>query len=161
MIKSNPVTNGLSKLIKGIVISSLILLSSCNTDDSTPSSSKNKLEPQSTWDSVQTIFSSKCISCHRSGRRHAATSGLILTHNMAYESLVDTSPKNEQALLDGFKRVSTSGNAEERLSKSFLWKKVQIITNSAYGKKMPTRGSLTSSEIAIIKSWIESGALKD
>ncbi|MBT6120930.1 hypothetical protein HOH45_05635 [bacterium] len=167
MIEKKSVTNNnlfsswLTKLIKISALFSFVILSSCSPDDSTLSSSEKDSEPQTKWESVQTILSSRCISCHRSGRRHASISGLILTEDIAYASLVNALPKNSKALSDGKKRVSTSGNSEDRLSNSFLWTKINTISNSAYGSKMPTRGSLSFSDIAIIKSWIESGALEN
>ncbi|MFT5055776.1 MAG: hypothetical protein ACI80H_000480 [Pseudoalteromonas distincta] len=124
-------------------------------------------EPMATWDVIQqNILNTKCISCHVAGSSQANQSNLILTSDVAYAMLIDKTPHNTAAALDGYKLIGTAGL--ESLSKSFFWEKVNAPNQEhfyedhpEYGEIMPPGAiPLTNGEIAFIGQWIVAGAPK-
>ncbi|HAV25487.1 MAG TPA: hypothetical protein DCX01_04845 [Bacteroidetes bacterium] len=124
-------------------------------------------EPMATWDVIQqNILNTKCISCHVAGSSQANQSNLILTSDVAYAMLIDKTPHNTAAALDGYKLIGTAGL--ESLSKSFFWEKVNAPNQEhfyedhpEYGEIMPPGAiPLTNGEIEFIGQWIVAGAPK-
>ncbi|MCF8261565.1 MAG: T9SS type A sorting domain-containing protein [Melioribacteraceae bacterium] len=120
----------------------------------------------STWSKIQSdIFDINCTMCHYEGSSFAVQSGLILTSDLAYQSLIDVEPKNTPAFDDGLLRVSSDGG-QPGLEKSFLWEKINAEDvehyyedHANYGGLMPLGlPSLTKGEISFIKEWILAGA---
>ena len=94
-------------------------------------------------------------------------SGLDLSSNDSYDSLVDVSPKNSAANKDGLLIVSSEGGMKG-LTKSYLWEKINaydqehfLSDHPEYGQLMPPGGNfLTDGGLQFIRSWIEAGAPK-
>lgn len=110
---------------------------------------------QPTFQSVQQILTLNCTtaSCHSALSRRG---DLVLTSDVAYESLVSVLPDNPAARGRGLMRVNPG-----KPDSSFLLIKL-IAPGPEEGDKMPqTGGSLTSQEIDAIRSWIASGAKRD
>lgn len=123
---------------------------------------------ETTWLQIQrTIFDPKCVGCHSAGTAFARQSGLVLSDDVAYESLIDRDPKNRAALGDGLKLINTT--AFDRLENSFLWLKIDaseqehfLTDHPEYGALMPlTDFPLTNGELELIKQWILAGAPRD
>ncbi|MBT8326312.1 MAG: hypothetical protein KJP21_01230 [Bacteroidia bacterium] len=122
-------------------------------------------QPQATWDVIQEkILNTKCISCHVEGSSQANQSKLILTSDIAFESLINKTPNNKAAADDGYKLIGTEGL--ESLYKSFFWEKVNapnqehfFADHPEYGEIMPPGDiPLTNGEIEFIRQWIIAGA---
>jgi hypothetical protein len=109
----------------------------------------------STLSSIQTnIFTPKCAtsSCHSSG---AASAGLSLADGAAFASLVGASSQQ----LSTMNRVTASDT-----SNSYMIHKLEgtQATAGGTGSTMPFGGTaLTTTEIQVLKDWINSGALND
>ena len=69
------------------------------------------------------VFDKHCISCHIAGNTYAAESGLMLTADISYESLINVIPNNEDAAGEGLFRVSSAGGIQGT-NKSFLIEKI-------------------------------------
>jgi len=124
-------------------------------------------EPLATWDVIQEqILNTKCVSCHVAGSSQAKQSGLVLTADIAYESLINKTPNNNAAALDGYVLLGTEGL--ESLYKSFFWEKVNAPNQEhfyedhpEYGEIMPPGNvPITNGEIAFLQQWIVAGAPK-
>jgi len=118
-----------------------------------------------TWDVIQeSIWNSKCTMCHASGTSFAEQSGLVLTEDVAYEELVNATPKNIHASQDGLELLGTNGIAS--LYNSFLWEKINAPNYEHYYDDHPEYGSLmplgldflTNGELEFIRQWIIAGA---
>jgi len=110
------------------------------------------------------IFDKYCISCHIAGNPYAAESGLILTADISYASLINKIPNNEYAAGDELFRVSTAGGIQGT-NKSFLIEKINarnmehFNTHAGYGSIMPIGPLyLTNGQIDFIWDWISEGA---
>ena len=121
-----------------------------------------------TWDIIQeSIWNPKCTMCHVSGSSFAEQSGLILTEDVAYEELVNATPKNPHAAEDGLELVGTNGIAS--LYSSFLWEKINAPNYEHFYEDHPEYGSimpmgldfLTNGELEFIRQWIIAGAPED
>jgi len=118
-----------------------------------------------TWNIIQdAIWNPKCTMCHVSGSPFAEQSGLILTDDVAYEELIDVTPKNIHAAEDGLKLVGTNGIGS--LYNSFLWEKINAPNYEHFYEDHPEYGSvmplgldfLTNGELEFIRQWIIAGA---
>ncbi len=89
---------------------------------------------------VQPIFDQNCIACHPS------SGNLDLTSGQSYNQLVNVNASGYSG-----KRV-VPNDAEA----SVLYKKID--GSGAYGGNMPIGSSLSTTQINIIKLWIEEGA---
>ncbi len=89
---------------------------------------------------VQPVFDQNCTSCHPN------SGNLDLTAGNSYNQLVNVDASGYSA-----KRV-VPGDPEH----SVLYKKID--GSGAYGSNMPLGNSLSASQIALIKQWIEEGA---
>ena len=89
---------------------------------------------------VQPIYDQNCISCHPS------SGNLDLTAGNSYAETVNVNASGYSG------KLVVPGNPES----SILYKKID--GSGAYGSNMPLGGSLSQSQIAIIKQWIEEGA---
>ena len=122
-----------SKLTLYIFYICLFIFISCESqpDIPPPKDEDMSLEDyESSYDIIQgEIFNKYCISCHIVGNTYAAESGLILTADISYESLINVIPNNEYAAGDGLFRVSSAGGIQG-INKSFLIEKIN-------GEKVP------------------------
>ena len=118
-----------------------------------------------TWDIIQeSIWNPKCTMCHVSGSSFAEQSGLILTEDVAYEELINVTPKNPHAAEDGLELVGTNGIAS--LYSSYLWEKINAPNYEHFYEDHPEYGSimpmgldfLTNGELELIRQWIIAGA---
>ena len=118
-----------------------------------------------TWDVIQeSIWNPKCTMCHVSGSSFAEQSGLILTEDVAYEELINVTPKNPHAAEDGLELVGTNGIAS--LYSSYLWEKINAPNYEHFYEDHPEYGSimpmgldfLTNGELELIRQWIIAGA---
>ena len=139
---------------------SLLLLISCQD----PVDDKGAI----TWAVLQkNILKPNCSNCHMAGSAIERQSGLDLSSNDSYYSLVDVAPKNSAANKDGLLIVSSEGGMKG-LTKSYLWEKINaydqehfLSDHPEYGQLMPPGGNfLTDGELQFIRSWIEAGAPK-
>jgi len=91
---------------------------------------------------IQPIFNRQCTNCHGS------SGGLSLTAGASYNNLVNV---NAQSSCPSLKRVLPNDAAN-----SVLYKKV---SGTTCGSQMPTTGgALSTSDIALIRDWINQGA---
>ena len=85
------------KLISFSIIMGLFLLTGCNKveQESIVHDVEINLEDyESSYDIIQgEIFDKYCISCHVAGHTYAEESGLILTSDVSYQSLINEYPK--------------------------------------------------------------------
>ena len=139
---------------------SLLLLISCQD----PVDDKGAI----TWTVIQkNILKPNCSNCHMAGSAIERQSGLDLSSNDSYDSLVDVAPKNSAANKDGLLIVSSEGGMKG-LTKSYLWEKINaydqehfLSDHPEYGQLMPPGGNfLSDGELQFIRSWIEAGAPK-
>ena len=94
-----------------------------------------------TWNIIQdAIWNPKCTMCHVNGSPFAEQSGLILTDDVAYEELIDVTPKNIHAAEDGLKLVGTNGIGS--LYNSFLWEKINAPNYEHFYEDHPEYGSV-------------------
>ena len=137
---------------------SLLLLISCQD----PVDDKGAI----TWTVLQkNILKPNCSNCHMAGSAIERQSGLDLSSNDSYDSLVDVAPKNSAANKDGLLIVSSEGGMKG-LTKSYLWEKINaydqehfLSDHPEYGQLMPPGGNfLSDGELQFIRSWIEAGA---
>tara|TARA_Y100001936_G_scaffold234324_1_gene261259 strand:+ start:201 stop:1544 length:1344 start_codon:yes stop_codon:yes gene_type:complete len=121
-----------------------------------------------TWTVLQKdILKPNCSNCHMAGSAIERQSGLDLSSNDSYDSLVGASPKNNAANKDGLLIVSPEGGMKG-LTKSYLWEKINaydqehfLSDHPEYGQLMPPGGNfLSDGELQFIRTWIEAGAPK-
>lgn len=121
---------------------------------------------QSTWNVIQNkIFTKSCNNCHNSSSIFGTQSGLILTGDTAYKSLLNIPPKNSVAKNEGLVRVSNLGSFQG-VAKSFLWEKIDASKQEHFYNDHPYYGSLmplgdkflTNGELKLIYEWINYGA---
>ena len=157
-----------SKLILYIFYICLFIFISCEgePDISPPQDENMPLEDyESSYNIIQgEIFDKYCISCHIAENPYAAESGLILTADTSYASLIGVIPNNEAAKSDGLLLLGTDGPAS--LQTSYLWEKINAPNqehfyseHTDYGALMPLGyPSLTYGELEFIERWIAVGA---
>jgi len=129
------------KRILAFIIPAIVLLQACYKDI-------GPIEPDSVMPEgeisfsqhVQPIFDAQCVSCHPS------SGNLDLRPGYSYDELVNVPASGYNGIL------VVPGDAES----SILYKKVD--GSGAYGANMPLGGSLSSTQIAIIRDWINQGA---
>ncbi len=100
---------------------------------------------------IQPIFEARCVSCHRQGA-FANLSGidLVLTTGQSYDSLVNQPSSQDDALT-----LVAPGNS----AGSLLFQKVSS-NAPPVGSTMPLFGErLSSTELALIRDWIDQGAM--
>ena len=123
----------------------------------------------SSWSVInKKILEPNCSSCHMNGSAIQKQSGLDLSFDVAYSSLVGVPPSNEAAKQDGLLRVSGEGGMKG-LTQSYLWEKINVYDQDhflsdhpEYGQLMPPGGNfLSDGELQLIRSWIEAGAPED
>jgi hypothetical protein len=118
-------------------------------------------QDNSSFGLIQTkVFNTSCAisGCHASKDDAGYVQHkLVLAQGVAYNNLVNADPENENARLDGLKRV-LAGDAE----KSLLLHKIHCDAGHHlhdYGNLMPIgKDPLSQGQIDFIKSWIEEGA---
>ena len=158
-----------SKLILYIIYIYIFIFISCESEpDIQPPQDENLLleDYESSYNIIQgEIFDKYCISCHIAGNTYAGESGLILTADISYESLINVIPNNEYAAGDGLFRVSSAGGIQGT-NKSFLIEKINAPNmdhfyddHEEYGSIMPIGPLyLTNGQIDFIWDWISEGA---
>ena len=123
-------------------------------------------ERSATWSVIQkSIIEPNCASCHVDGSAIERQSGLSLSKEKAFISMVGALPKNKSARDDGLFIVSTQ-KGMKGLTQSYLWEKINaydqehfLADHPDYGQLMPPGGNfLSDGELQFIRSWIESGA---
>jgi hypothetical protein len=94
-----------------------------------------------------------CVSCHTSTGRNPA-GGLDLNHDAAYDQLVNVASRAKP----GATRI-VPGSPDD----SYLIHKLEEGRTDIVGRRMPNNGPpyLTEGQIAIIRRWIETGALRN
>jgi Cytochrome c. len=90
---------------------------------------------------IQPIFNSQCTGCH------GGTGGLTITAGVSYNNLVNVFA---QSSCTSLKRVLPND-----ADNSVLYKKV---SGTTCGNQMPQGGALSTSDIALIRDWINQGA---
>ncbi|MCP4918135.1 MAG: hypothetical protein GY913_14575 [Proteobacteria bacterium] len=116
-------------------------------DDDCDGSTDESVSYTYTHDSdIQSIWSSACSSCHTTG----SSGGLSLTS--AYSKIVNVA-SSDIATMD---LVDDSCDTDD----SYIWHKLQGTHSSVggAGSTMPKGSTLSSSDEAMIKTWIEEGA---
>ncbi|MGV6850797.1 MAG: Ig-like domain-containing protein [bacterium] len=96
---------------------------------------------------IQPIFDQNCANCHTNGGNNG---GLKLDSGQSFNNLVNVSALNAPAL----NRVTPSN-----LSTSFLFQKVNCNQPDG-GSRMPLGGQLSAANQAMIRDWINQGALE-
>lgn len=126
------------------------LFSGCQGGVNTPAPPSG--EETSFSQDVQPIFSARCTSCHRPGSPTNTIVGIpmVLTAGAAYDAIVER-PSSQRPDLT----LVVPGDAQS----SLLWLKVSS-NNPPVGSTMPLIGPrLTSAELAVVRDWIDQGAL--
>jgi hypothetical protein len=90
---------------------------------------------------IQPIFNRQCTGCH------GGSGGLTLTAGASYNNLVNI---NAQSSCPSLKRVLPNDAAN-----SVLYKKV---SGTTCGSRMPTGSALSTSDITLVRDWINQGA---
>ena len=148
------------KLSSILSISALLLISCQDPVDK---------KTDSSWSVInKKILEPNCSNCHMNGSAIQKQSGLDLSFDVAYGSLVGVQPSNEAAKQDGLLRVSGEGGMKG-LTQSYLWEKINVYDqdhflsdHAEYGQLMPPGGNfLSDGELQLIRSWIEAGAPED
>jgi hypothetical protein len=98
---------------------------------------------------IQPIFTRNCAitGCHAAD---TASQGLILAEGQAYDNIVNV----ESTEVGPDKRVVPGNSAA-----SYLHEKISSAQPRA-GSRMPLGGMLADDEIALIRTWIDQGALR-
>ncbi len=124
------------------------------------------LSQQSTWSVIQNkIFDSRCVNCHNVNSYFGVQSGLMLSKDTAYKSLLNVEPRNIAAKNDQLVRVSNAGSFQG-IGKSFLWEKIDASKQQHFYDDHPFYGSLmplgdnflTNGELKLIYQWLYAGA---
>jgi len=135
----------MKKILPLVVLFSVVFLNACYKDigpvegDETSSNSETTEEVSFSQD-VQPIFDAYCVSCH------PPSGSLDLRPGYSYNDIVNVPASNYNGIL------VVPGDAEA----SVLYKKID--GSGAYGPNMPLGGMLSSTQIAIIRNWINQGA---
>jgi len=90
---------------------------------------------------IQPIFNNQCTGCH------GGSGGLTVTAGVSYNNLVNVTA---QSSCTSLKRVLPNDAAN-----SVLYRKV---AGSTCGTRMPQGGALSTSDIALLRNWINQGA---
>jgi hypothetical protein len=138
-----------------LVFAAGLATSSCDEKLSTLAGPTPNLQP--TFSSVQSqIFETTdvagrqaCVNCH-TNVGHAPLGGLNLTHDVAYDQIVNVPAHERPALM-----YVTPGDPDS----SYLVQKLEGLPGIAF-KRMPFNGPpyLTDGQILILKRWIATGA---
>ena len=122
---------------------------------------------RATWSIIsEDILEPRCAgSCHASGTYFAEQTQLVLTSDVSYSEIINTTPINSSAISDSLVQISNDGGLYA-LQKSYLWEKINIrdqehyySEHPYYGELMPLGGPfLTNGQLNFIKSWIMAGA---
>ncbi len=102
---------------------------------------------------IQPIFTAHCVDCHRDGGLGAASGiAMRLTTGAAYDSLVGRPSSQNPSLT-----LVAAGDADG----SLLWLKVSS-SSPPVGSRMPLLGgALSSTQLGLIRDWINQGALNN
>jgi hypothetical protein len=141
-----------------LVFAAGLATSACDEKLSTLAGPTPDLQP--TFSSVQSqIFETTdvagrqaCVSCH-TNVGHAPSGGLNLTHDVAYDQIVNGPSKERPASM-----YVVPGDPDS----SYLVHKVEGLPD-IIGRRMPFSGPpyLTDGQILILKRWITTGALRN
>ena len=141
-----------------LVFAAGLATSACDEKLSTLAGPTPDLQP--TFSSVQSqIFETTdvagrqaCVSCH-TNVGHVPSGGLNLTHDVAYDQIVNVPSKERPASM-----YVVPGDPDS----SYLVHKVEGLPD-IIGRRMPFSGPpyLTDGQILILKRWITTGALRN
>jgi len=131
-----------TSLVYILILTIIFSFSSCSKDVG-PVDNVQAGENVSFANDIQPVFDQNCVSCHPS------SGNLDLTSGNSYANLVNVNASNYSG-----KRVVPSDSEQ-----SILYKKID--GSSAYGSNMPLGGSLSQTEINLVKRWIDEGALNN
>jgi hypothetical protein len=117
---------------------------------------------QSTYNSVYTIFQSKCVACHNADTL-AGSLDLGAADSVVYTGIVNANPVNATAL-GKFNKLISPGDPH----RSFLLRKINngldddngITTGEGMACPQDTNTMLSNNEIELIRQWIYFGAPK-
>ncbi len=123
-----------------LILSGIFLLQSCYKDVGPIEEQAEETQEISYSRNIQPIFDQNCVSCHPS------SGNLDLTASNSYNELVNVTASGYQGIL------VVPGDSES----SVLYKKID--GSNVYGSNMPLGRSLSASQIALIKRWIDEGA---
>ncbi|HIC01252.1 MAG: hypothetical protein VCF25_29355 [Candidatus Poribacteria bacterium] len=139
-----------------------------NDEEETTEQSLAEAPSAATWLVIQDqILSRRCVSCHQDGTSEALQSELILTPDVAYNQLINRTPKNLTARAGGLTLIGTEGS--KSLAKSFLWEKINAPNEDHFYQDHPSYGTimpppplppLTYGELEFIRKWIIEGVPK-
>ncbi len=122
-----------------VLLAFFFLLQSCSKDVG-PVEENPQTQNVSFANDIQPIFEQNCVSCHPS------SGNLDLTSGNSYANLVDVNASGYAG------KLVIAGDSEN----SILYKKIN--GSGAYGSNMPLGGSLSATQITVIKQWIDEGA---
>lgn len=133
-------------LISLLFLFMLVFVIGCSSSDKGTPPFGTIDEDPSFSDDIAPIFASLCSNdgCHST---RTASAGLVLESNVARTNLVNISATSES----GKTRV-IPGNSTD----SYVIIKLEGRQNS--GSKMPLTGSISGTQIQLIKNWIDQGA---
>ena len=145
-----------SRFLYGVLTASVLFTVGCDESLSKLAGPSPNLQP--TFSSIQaTIFEQSdaagrvaCTNCHTNAGGRAPSGGLNLTHDAAYDQLVNVVSREKAGVL-----YVAPGSSDG----SYL---IQKLTGAVgiVGRQMPFSGPpfLTDGQIHIIRRWIDSGA---
>ncbi len=142
------------------VAAGLLAMNACQPKEGTDT-------PVSTEKSSFTLMQERILTptCATVGC-HAATTdpsfaqhGLVLSAEMAYQNLVNVTPKNSAALADGLLRVKPYSSVLSVLYNKFFADPAAHHGGKQYGNPMPLgKDPLSVGQIEFVRRWIEAGA---
>ncbi len=155
-----------SHLLTVIFLGFAFALNSCDSNTIEEEEPKIDLSTLDTYEVIQrVIFDANCVSCHVAGSPVAQQSGLVLTEDVSYASILDQQPRNPAARADDRVYVGSEGLAS--LAKSYLWEKINypdqehfFADHPGYFDLMPPGKPLTNGELKLFKEWVLAGAPK-
>lgn len=143
-------------ILWGVTLGVMIWMAGCGGDSGPPPTAPTG-GSASTFERIQTqVFNVSCNSesCHSSVGQ---AGGLVLEEGKSYDNLVNHSPVNPIASVDGMMRVMAG-----RPDMSLLFAKITSNLQSGMGVTMPySAAPLPTETTDIVEAWINAGAPKD
>ncbi len=147
---------GSRSLFRVLLALAAVCVIGCDESLSTLAGPSPSLQP--TFSSIQAnIFEqtdssgrAACVSCHTNAGGRAPSGGLNLTHDVAYDQIVNIASREKSAIL-----YVAPGNSDG----SYLVQKLEGAPGIV-GRQMPFSGPpfLTDGQLLIIRRWIDTGA---
>ncbi len=134
--------------VAGAATLGVLTLGACGADDTGDSDSWGEVS----YSEVQTIWDQSCegSGCHVNG---GTSGGLALDDGVSHGNLVG------QSAIGAAMNLVVAGSAED----SYLWHKLKETQDEVggSGSVMPVTGSLSDSDLSVVRAWISSGAAED